>query len=147
MKKTDEPIIVEQLFNVSKERIWKSITDHEEMIKWYFNNIPEFKPVAGFTTQFNITNEGRDFLHKWKICEVIENEKIVYNWQYERYTGSADVYFQLFDAGDFVRLEVKVIVLEDFPEDIPEFTRDSCRNGWKYFINESLYKYITGTER
>lgn len=142
MKKTDEPIIVEQIFNASKEKVWRSITDLNEMVNWYFDNIPDFKPVIGFKTQFNIINEGRDFLHLWKVIEAVENEKIVYNWQYEGYEGSADVHFLLLDIGDTVKLEVKVIVLEDFNENIPEFTRDSCHNGWKYFINESLYKYL-----
>ena len=142
MKKTDEPIIVEQIFNASKEKVWRSITDLNEMVNWYFDKIPDFKPVVGFKTQFNIINEGRDFLHLWEVIEAVENEKIVYNWQYEGYEGSADVHFLLFEIGDTVKLEVKVIVLDDFNENIPEFTRDSCHSGWKYFINESLYKYL-----
>ena len=95
MKKTDEPIIVEQIFEVNKERIWRSITEFDEMVKWYFDNIPDFQPVVGFRTEFNILSGERSFLHKWHVTEVIPNRKIVYNWQYEGYEGSADVCFEV----------------------------------------------------
>jgi uncharacterized protein YndB with AHSA1/START domain len=142
MKKTEEPIIVEQVFEICKERIWRSITELEEMLKWYFDNIPDFEPVVGFRTEFNVISGERNFLHKWSVTEVVPNEKIVYNWQYEGYEGSADVCFQIFDLGSKAKLELKVIVLEDFAEGIPEFSRESCTNGWNYFINERLKEYL-----
>ncbi len=48
------------------------------MRKWYFENIPAFKPEVGFETQFNVQSEERNFLHKWKVTEVqpSENDKI-----------------------------------------------------------------------
>ena len=142
MKKTDEPIIIEQNFEANQETIWKSITELDEMIQWYFDNIPDFKPVVGFRTEFNVISGERNFLHKWHVTEVIPKEKIVYNWQYEDYEGSGDVSFKLVEHKDFVRLEVKVIVLEDFPDDIPEFKRESCIGGWEYFIKERLKEYL-----
>lgn len=143
MKTTDEPVIVEEIFEVNKEKVWNSITVLDEMINWYFENIPDFKPVVGFRTEFNITSGERDFLHKWHVTEVIPNEKIVYNWQYDGYHGSADVCFLLYEIDGRTKLELKVIILEDFNEGIPEFTRESCMNGWKYFINQRLKEYIT----
>ncbi len=75
MKKNDAPIILEQTFNASIETVWNSITEIDQMRKWYFNNIPSFKPEVGFTTQFNIHNDSRDFLHLWKIIEVVSAKK------------------------------------------------------------------------
>ena len=144
MKKNDKPITVVQIFDLPKEKVWKSITELSEMIKWYFENIPEFEARVGFKTQFNIVNNGRNFQHNWLVTEVKENEKIVYNWQYMGYQGSMDVIFQLFDFEDSTKLEVRVNILEDFPENIPEFSRESCKIGWKYFINESLNNYLSG---
>jgi hypothetical protein len=34
-------------------------------------------------------------------------------------------------------------VVEDFPDDIPEFDRESCQSGWNYLISESLSSYLT----
>lgn len=142
MKKTDTPIIVEQNFDAAKEKIWKAITKFDEMIKWYFDNIPDFKAEAGFRTQFNVESGERTFLHKWLVKEVVPERKIVYNWTYEKYPGSADVAFEIFEYNTSVNLQVRVIVLENFPDYIPEFKRESCIGGWEYFIKERLKQYI-----
>jgi len=117
------------------------------MKKWYFENIPEFKAEVGFETQFNVLSEERSFLHIWKVTEVIPNKKIVYNWTYEEYDGSADMVFELFDEKGSIKLQIRVIVLEDFPDDIPEFTRESCTGGWEYFIKGRLKEYIEKNDR
>ncbi|MCW8848360.1 MAG: SRPBCC domain-containing protein [Melioribacteraceae bacterium] len=147
MKKSDPPIIVEEYFNTPIEEVWKSITELNQMKKWYFENIPEFKAEVGFETQFNVLSEERSFLHIWKVTEVIPNKKIVYNWTYEEYDGSADMVFELFDEKDSIKLQIRVIVLEDFPDDIPEFTRESCTGGWEYFIKGRLKEYIEKNDR
>jgi len=46
-----EPFVIERIFNASIEKIWKAITDKDEMKKWYFD-LPEFKPEVGFEFQF-----------------------------------------------------------------------------------------------
>ena len=142
MKKNDSPIIVEQTFEASKDKVWGAITELDEMVKWYFENIPDFKPKIGFTTQFNVISEGRNFLHKWKVTKILPLEQIVYNWQYEQYKGSADIEFNLSEIENFTKLQIKVIVLEDFPEDIPEFKRESCIAGWEYFIQGRLKEFL-----
>jgi uncharacterized protein YndB with AHSA1/START domain len=76
MKKNNPLITIEEKFNSSIESVWKALTDIDEMRKWYFNNIPFFKAEVGFETQFNIQNEGRNFLHKWRVTEVIPNNLI-----------------------------------------------------------------------
>ena len=116
------------------------------MVRWYFENIPDFKPKVGFTTQFNVISEGRNFLHKWKVTKVLPLEKIVYNWQYEHYKGSADIEFNLSEIENFTKLQIKVIVLEDFPEDIPEFKRESCIAGWEHFIQSRLKELLNKGE-
>ena len=144
MKKTDNLIMVEQSFGNSKEEVWSAITNHKEMIKWYFDNIPNFKPEVGFYTAFNVESEDRNFLHKWKVTEVVPNKKIVYNWRYEKYEGSADMYFELFSEENSTKLQIKVKVLEDFDDGIPEFKRESCIAGWEYFIKGRLKEYLDG---
>lgn len=142
MKKTDDPIIVEQVFNLSKEKVWRSITDLDEMVKWYFDNIPEFNAEVGFKTQFNVKSGERNFLHKWLVTEVIPKKKIVYNWTYQEYPGSADMIFEIFEENNTVKLQIRVIVIEDFPDDVPEFKRESCIDGWEYFIKGKLKEYL-----
>jgi hypothetical protein len=40
------------------------------------------------------------------------------------------------------KLRLTAQVLEDFPEDIPEFKRESGVEGWTYFIKKSLKEFL-----
>ena len=142
MKKTDEPIIVEQAFSTQLKHVWEAITVVDEMKKWFFNNIPAFEPVIGFETRFDISVKDRVFPHLWKLTEVIPMKKITYNWRYEGYSGISIVTFELIEDGDQTKLKLTSTVTENFPANIPEFSRESGINGWNYFIKDSLKKYL-----
>ncbi len=142
MKTIDKPIIVEETFNVTIETVWKAITNIDEMKCWFFENIPDFKPEVGFKTQFNVQSEDRNFLHLWTVTEVELFKKIVTNWKYEEYSGDSFVYFELFEENNYTKLRVSTVVTENFPDNIPEFKSESCREGWNYFIKDRLKNYI-----
>lgn len=142
MKRANDPILVEQTFHVTLERVWAAITQLEEMKQWFFKNIESFEPEVGFKTSFIVKVDDRKFTHLWHLTEVIPNQKITYNWKYEEYPGDSIVSFRLFDEGSYVRLRLSHKVIEGFPEDIPEFNRESGIEGWNYFICESLKKYL-----
>ncbi|MFD2564676.1 SRPBCC family protein [Aquimarina rubra] len=142
MKTTDAPITVEETFTVSIDKVWKAITDVREMRLWFFDNIESFIPEIGFETQFLVQVEDRKYTHCWKITEVIPNKKITHTWSYEEYPGDAYVTFELFKEDERTRLILSLTVTQDFPSDIPEFTRESCQQGWNYFIGERLTTYL-----
>lgn len=71
----NEPVIVEQLFNKSIIEVWSAITEAEQMRQWFFENIPAFEAKEGFEISFNVQANGRDYLHLWKITEVIPQKK------------------------------------------------------------------------
>ena len=50
--------------------------------------------------------------------------------------------FEIFEEGEGSRLRVTNEGLESFPQDIPEFTRESCEGGRNHFIQENLKKYL-----
>ena len=136
-----QPIIVEQIFEQPLEIVWKAITEHSQMIQWFFNNIPDFKAKVGFKTQFLIENEGCQFTHLWEIIEVIPMKKIIYDWRYKEYDGAGLVSFEMIAVDNGTKLRLTNTGLESFTADIPEFKRESCENGWKYFINR-LQSYL-----
>ena len=142
MKKNDEPIIIEQSFNASIDTVWTSITDINQMREWYFKNIPSFKPEVGFETQFNVQSQDRNFLHQWKVTDVNPLKMITYNWKYENYPGDSFVVFELFKQDSSTMLRLTHQFTESFPEDVPEFLRESGVQGWRYFINKSLKTYL-----
>ena len=69
MGNSNKPIIVEQTFNASIEKVWKAVTKASQMKQWFFKNIESFKHEVGFETQFNVQLEERNFLHLWKITK------------------------------------------------------------------------------
>jgi uncharacterized protein YndB with AHSA1/START domain len=142
VKTTDNPIIVEQIFNSSIKSVWSAITEISQMRQWYFENIPAFKPEVGFETQFNIKSEERNFLHIWKVVEVQPLKMIKYVWTFKGYAGKSTTNFELFKENNQTKLRLTVDVLENFPEDIPEFKRESCIAGWNYFINNRLKDFL-----
>lgn len=143
MKISDPPIIVEELINVKPDRVWEVLTQLNHMRKWFFEDIPDFKAEVGFNTDFVVSTEERSFDHRWKIIFVDVNRKLSYNWYYKGYSGDSNVHFELFPDKDKTLVRLTTEVLEDFPQHIPEFQRESCLGGWNYFIRQSLPKYIS----
>ena len=116
MKASDVPIVVEQEFGVPIAAVWSAVTEIDQMRQWYFDNIPAFRAEVGFETQFNVYSDGRDFLHLWKVTEVVPLEKITYDWRYEKYAGDSWVSFELFERGETTKLRLTHCVREDFAE-------------------------------
>jgi uncharacterized protein YndB with AHSA1/START domain len=142
MRKNDEPIVVEQVFQASTETVWDSITKVDQMRQWFFDNIPSFKPEVGFETQFMVRSGDRGFLHMWKVTVVIPKKKITSNWRYEGYQGDSLVTFELSEHDQVTKLRLTTQILEDFPQDIPEFRRESCVQGWEFFIQKNLREFL-----
>jgi uncharacterized protein YndB with AHSA1/START domain len=142
LKKEEAPIVVEQDFDRSASDVWDAITKIGEMRKWFFENIPDFKPEVGFVTRFVVESGNRSFVHLWKVTEVDPQRKVVCNWKYEGLPGDSFVTFEVSGDEKSARLKVTALVQEDFPEGIPEFRRESCLGGWTHFIKDRLKAYL-----
>jgi len=142
MKKGDPPVIVEQSFDASIEAVWNAITRLDQMHQWYFENIPSFRPRVGFETQFDVQSGDRHFLHMWRVTKVVAGQLIQYDWRYRDYPGDAFVVFELVPEENLTKLVLTCHIRESFPDDIPEFRRESCMAGWNYFIKDRLKKFV-----
>ena len=145
MNQEKNPVIVEQSFHVSVGQLWKAISELDLMKKWFFKNIESFSPEVGFETQFKVQSGERDFMHLWKLTEVVPLEKMVYSWKYEGYEGASIVCFETFISEKGSCLRLTHTVTESLPQSIPEFTRESCLSGWEYFICDRLKSFLDGT--
>ena len=142
MKRSEGPIIIEVVFENSLDSVWSAITEVEEMREWFFENIPRFKPEVGFEVEFNVDAGERSFLHQWKITKVITRKLIEYNLKYGGYPGDSYVSFTLEHENGSTKLILTHTTTEDFPEDVPEFKRESGVAGWQYFIKDRLKKFL-----
>ena len=137
------PIVVERQFSQPIEQVWAAITVRDRMVRWFFDNIPDFKAEVGFETSFDVDSGNRVFRHLWKITEVVIPSKIVYHWSYPDFDCAGTVTFQLDDNQNGTLVRITNEGLHTFPDDIPEFTRESCLGGWEYFIG-NLKEYLDG---
>lgn len=142
MKTSQPPIIVSQEYQATPLEVWNAITRPQQMRKWYFEQIEDFKAQEGFKTQFTIEHNNRTFTHCWEITEVIPQKKVAYTWTYPEYPGKAIVSFDILATKNGTMLTLTNTVKEDFPNNIPEFTRESCLGGWQYFIQQELKMYL-----
>ena len=142
MNVSDDPIVVDNSFKCSVEKVWSAITNVHKMREWFFGNIPEFEPKVGFKTSFAVQSEDRTFTHLWEITRVVPFDKLEYKWRYKEYPGDSLVVFELIKQGNTSLLRLSATVLEDFPDDIPEFARESAVEGWNYLLGKSLREYL-----
>jgi uncharacterized protein YndB with AHSA1/START domain len=141
MAMENKPIIVERKYNAPISKVWKAITDKEEMKQWYFD-LAEFQPELGFKFQFIGGTEDNQYLHLCEIIEVIPEKKLTYSWRYDGYEGNSFVTFEVFEEGDETRLKLTHRGLESFPNN-PDFARTNFEMGWDQIINTSLKEYLS----
>ncbi len=133
---------VEELLNSPIEEVWAAITNPQEMRQWYFDTISDFKPEVGFSTRLTMDSGERKFNATWVVKRVVPGREIQYNWSYDEYEGEGPVTFSLLPKGDKTLITVINEGLETFPSEIPEFTKESCKGGWEYFIQQRLPEYL-----
>ncbi|QCK15313.1 SRPBCC family protein [Mangrovivirga cuniculi] len=133
---------VEQELNTDCKKVWEVITNPDQMKNWFFENIPDFKAEVGFKTEFPVHTGERIFTHLWEIKDVIPGSKIVYDWRYKEYEGIGEVIFKLNDTDSGCNIRVTHSGLDTFSDEIPEFSEESCRGGWNYFIKDRLKNYL-----
>jgi len=137
----DETIVKEVLLNVSTSKVWKAITNTEDMKLWYFD-ISEFKPTVGFEFQFEGGKDDKSYLHFCKITEVIPGKKLSYSWRYDGYPGNSLVTFELFEEGNRTKLKLTHEGIESFGTENPDLARENFVEGWNQIIGTSIKEYL-----
>ena len=139
MSKTS--VVVERLFNVAPSLVWKALTEKELMKQWYIE-VDEFKPVVGFKFIFWGGEEGdKKWKHLCEITEVIPEKKLCHTWKYEGYSGMSYVCFELFEGENGTLLRLTHTGLDTFPS-IPELAIGNFEKGWTQLINASLKDFL-----
>jgi uncharacterized protein YndB with AHSA1/START domain len=143
MADRNEPIIIERTFKAPIATVWKAISDHETMRKWYFD-LAEFKPVVGFKFQFTAVGEDgmKTFVHQCEVKEVIEEKKLSYSWRYEGYPGDTLVTWELFGEGDKTRLKLTHTGLGTFPAESQDLKRENFVAGWTDIVGRNLKEFL-----
>lgn len=137
----NEPFVIEKTYNAPVERVWKAISNSEEMKQWYFD-IPAFRPEPGLEFEFVAgPEEERHYRHLCKVTEAVPYHKLAYMWRYDGYEGNSLVSFELLAEGESTRLKLTHEGLETFPSK-PDFSQESFAQGWTGLIGTALKEYV-----
>ena len=137
----NESFVIERLLKAPVQKVWKAITNRDQMKEWYFD-LAEFKPVVGFEFSFEGGKDGKTYLHLCRITEVVPGEKLSYTWRYDGYEGESHVAFELFPEGENTRLKLTHAGLDTFPADNPDFAKHNFEEGWNYIIGTSIKEFV-----
>jgi uncharacterized protein YndB with AHSA1/START domain len=136
-----EPVVKEVLLDAPGSKVWKAITEKEQMKEWYFD-LKEFKPEVGFEFQFEGGPDDRIYLHICKITEVVPEKRLSYSWRYDGYPGDSLVTFELFEEGKKTRLKLTHKNLESFGTENPDFAKDNFVEGWNIIIGKNIKEFV-----
>ena len=140
-----EAVVIERTFNAPVGRVWKALTDVEEMRQWYFN-LKQFKAEVGFEFEFVVEHEGMTYHHLCKVTEVIPQKKLAYTWRYKGHEGDSLVTFELFADGNKTRLKLTHTGIETFPK-TPAYARKNFEAGWTTIIDSELKQFLEGKQK
>jgi uncharacterized protein YndB with AHSA1/START domain len=142
---TADAIILERTLNAPVARVWKALTDIDQMREWYFD-LKEFKPEVGFEFEFIVEHQGNSYHHLCRLIEVIPERKIAYTWRYKGEQGDSLVTFQLSPEGERTRLKLTHTGIETFPR-TPAYARKNFENGWKAIVDSELRPFVERTSK
>ena len=138
-------VVLERKFKAPVARVWKALTDVDQMREWYFD-LKEFKPQVGFEFGFVVEHEGNTYDHRCRITEVIPQKKIAYTWRYHGHEGDSVVAFELFPEGETTRLRLTHEGLDTFPK-TAAFAREKFEAGWTAIIGTDLKQFVEQKEK
>jgi len=137
----NEPFEIERTLNAPVERVWKAITDKDQMKQWYFN-LAEFKPEIGFEFTFEGGAEDKTYVHLCKILAVEPNKKLQHTWTYDGYEGYSVVTWELTPEGNSTHVKLSHEGIDSFPAYDPNFAKESFTKGWTYIVGTSLKEFV-----
>jgi uncharacterized protein YndB with AHSA1/START domain len=138
-----EAVIIERTLNAPVGRVWKALTDVDEMRHWYFD-LKEFKPVVGFEFEFVVEHDGNSYHHLCRVTEVVSQKKIAYTWRYKGEPGDSLVTFELTPDGGKTRLKLSHDGIESFPK-TAAYARKNFETGWTQIIGSELKPFVERT--
>ncbi len=139
-----ESIKMERIFDASSALMWEALTDDERLKQWYMDFKGKFKAEVGHIVEFEAgPPEGKQWLHRVEVLEVIENKKLAHTWSYPGYSGKAILTWELTEQGvgkTLLKMNFDFIELFDPNEDA--LHRSNFEAGWSELIDTNLANYI-----
>ncbi len=144
MEKSDNSLSLKKVYKAPVTLLWKVITERKHLQQWYFDFAEDWKMEVGSTFEWYAgDNNGKQWLHRGKMLEIIENQKLVHSWEYVGYSGTSVVTWALHSIDEHTtELEFSHVFTIPFDVTQPELARENFEKGWNHILNISLVAYL-----
>jgi uncharacterized protein YndB with AHSA1/START domain len=138
------PVKLERIYAAPITKVWAAITEKELLKKWYFDFAEGFKLDIGHEFEWLAgPPDGKQWLHKGKITEVIPGKKLAHTWEYPGYAGKALVEWELSEfEKDKTRLTFTFSTLVPFDPKEEALKRKNFVEGWNHIVNIGLKEFV-----
>ncbi len=141
---TSDRFTLEKIYKAPIGLVWKAITDRAHIKQWSFDFPDGFKLEVG--SQFDWYGgppDGKQWLHRGKMMEIVEGKKLVHTWEYPGYIGSSRIIWELSKVDDSTT-KVLFTHVFDIPFDPTEeaLRRENFATGWDHILNISLPDFL-----
>ena len=134
-----QPIIKEITVNAPVSKVWKAISNKDDLAKW-FHPSDDYKLEVGHTFHMTGHHEGKDYPHTMTITEIIPERKLGLDWFIEGDAGITKVTYELEPDGDKTKVKVIHSGFDKYPDG--EANRNDYNNGWEHVLNTLLKEYV-----
>lgn len=136
------PIIIEQKVNASAEKVWKALTDINEMKIWYFD-IPDFIPEEGAVFNFYEPGDEKKYHHQAEILEIIPEKKLKHTWFYPEFSDQKTIVtWELEAQGESTWIRLTHENIDGFNDLGENFSEKAFKEGWTQLTEQSLKRYL-----
>lgn len=136
------PITVQFKINAPVEKVWKALTDKNEMKNWYFD-IPDFELEVGKQFNFYEPGDEKKYHHQGEILEIIPHQKVKHSWTYPEFSNGKSIVTWEIQPDDKETIVTLIHENIDAFNDLGEnFSRESFTEGWNGIIGQSLRQYL-----
>ena len=138
----ETPITVQYTINAPVQKVWKALTDKEEMKNWYFD-IQDFEPEVGKEFNFFEPGEEKKYHHRGRILELIPEQRLKHTWSYPDFSKAETIVnWDLQPKGEETLVTLTHEDIENFNELGEGFSRENFIQGWNAIIGQSLKLYL-----
>lgn len=139
----DTAIIIEKLYRASISRIWRAITDKDQMKEWYFT-IDDFELKQDSVFNFYVDGDKEVYHHQCIIKEIIPEKKLSHTWTHPSHSNGESLLTWILQptvGGTKVTLTHQGV--DTFVDAGESFTRESFKAGWNEILKTSLREYLS----
>lgn len=141
---TPDSFTISKTYKAPIAFVWQALTDKDMLKEWYFNFAADFKLEVGAVFEWEAGEpNGKQWLHRGQMLEIVPQQKLVHTWEYPGYSGSSTLSWEL-SALDENHTQIVLTHTFNNPFDKNEaaLRKVNFENGWNHIINISLTDYL-----